>query len=185
MHSIALRKKECLHESQAGTSPHNISNDLADKAALIITAAFQTSLGGRKKCRFLRPGFASHPRPSRDPERKTCAGTASVTAEERSPTHPPVNCQHSKAGAACPGGQVTNGTKRTNGISSWSAGDLIASSTAGTRPLLSLLLNGKVSASILPARRGRRTTLCESPAAAQGRRLADRHAHKPNASHQL
>lgn len=112
VHSIALRKRQCLHENQAGMSPHNISNDL-DKAVLIVTAAFQTSLGGRKKHRFLGPGLASHPRCSRDPERKTHAGRASVATEEQFPTHPLANCQHSKAGAACPGGQVTNGTKRT------------------------------------------------------------------------
>lgn len=100
MHSMALRKRQCLHESQAGMTPCNISDDLVDNAVLIITAASQTSLGDRKKYCLLGPSLASHPCCSRDPERKTHVGAALVATEEPFPTHPPANCQH-KAQAAC------------------------------------------------------------------------------------
>lgn len=111
VHSIALRKRQCLRESQGGMFPHNIRNDLADKAAVIITAAFQTGSGGRSSMLhpFLGPGLALRTCCSGDPRRKTCA---SVATEEQFPAHPPANCW-SKARVACPGGQVMNGTKRT------------------------------------------------------------------------
>lgn len=133
MRSIALRERQCLHESQAGMTPCNISNDLVDNTVVITTAAFQTPLGDRKKYCFLGSGLASHPCCSRDPERKTHAGAALL------PQKSPFPLTH----------QLTASTKPRqhgsgqNSISSWSAGDLSASSTAGTWPLLSLLLNGR------------------------------------------